>query len=116
MGCGQAWIGTILSINVIKQAGGDRNNSVEDVDEVNATRPDPARRRSHWPWVVTALLGIVGVAGAMVRNRWQSRKPVRSAVRTHDQLTSRYRDEVATGRSPVGNGVVRAHHRPGGDD
>jgi len=66
--------------------------------------------------VVTALLGIVGVAGAMVRNRWQSPKSVRSAVRTQDQLTSRYRHEVATGRSPVGNGVVRAHHRPGGDD
>ena len=92
------------------------NNSVEDVNEVNATHPDPGRRRSHWPWVVTVLLGIVGVAGAVVRNRWQSPKPGRSAVRTHDQLTSQYRDEVTTGRSPIGNGVVRVHHRPGGDD
>lgn len=92
------------------------NDTVEDVNEVHATRPDPARRRSHWPWVVTVFLGIVGVAGAVVRNRLQSSKPGRSAAQTHDQLTSRYRDEVATGRSPIGNGVVRAHHRPGGDD
>src|SRR2546430_16968136 len=71
LGCGQAWIGTILSINVIKQAGGDRNNSVEDGDEGNATRPDPARRRSHWPGGVTALLGMSGAAGAMGRRAWR---------------------------------------------
>ncbi|MCA1836170.1 MAG: hypothetical protein LC721_07525 [Actinobacteria bacterium] len=83
---------------------------------MDATRPDPARRRNHWPWVVTVLLGIVGVAGAVVRNRWQSVKSGRSAVQPPDHLTSRYRDEVASGRSPIGNGVVRAHHLPGGDD
>jgi len=72
-------------------------------------------RRSRWPWVVSVLLGILGVAGAVVRNRWQASRPQRFAVRPEDQLT-RYRNAVATGRSPLGNGVVRAHHRPGGDD
>jgi bacteriorhodopsin len=42
---------------------------------------DPARRRSHWPWVLTALFGILGVASAVVRNRWQSSKPQRFALR-----------------------------------
>ena len=82
---------------------------------MNAMGSDPARRRSHWPWVLTALFGILGVASAVVRNRWQSSKPQRFAVRPDDQLTWRYREEVATGRSPTGNGVVRAHHRPGGE-
>ena len=66
--------------------------------------------------MVTVLLGILGVAGAVVRNRWQTSQPKRFAVRSDDQLTSRYRNEIATGRSPLGNGVVRAHHHPGGDD
>jgi hypothetical protein len=92
------------------------DKQVKDVNEVNATRSHPARGQGHWPWVVTVLLGILGVAGAVVRNRWQSSKPKRFAVRPDDQLTWRYRDQVATGRSPTGNGVVRAHHRPGGDD
>lgn len=92
------------------------DKQVKDVNEVNATRSHPARGQGHWPWVVTVLLGILGVAGAVVRNRWQSSKPKRFAVRPDDQLTWRYRDQVATGRSPTGNGVVRAHRRPGGDD
>ena len=66
--------------------------------------------------MVTVLLGILGVAGAVMRNRWQTSKPKRFAVLPDDQLTSRYRNEIATGRSPIGNGVVRAHHRPGSDD
>ncbi|HKS51641.1 MAG TPA: hypothetical protein VJS67_07195 [Pseudonocardiaceae bacterium] len=93
---------------VIEQRG-------KDVTEVNATGSDPARRRSHWPWVVTVLFGIVGVASAVVRSRWPSSKPKRSPVRPDHQLTWRYREAVATGRSPTGNGVVRAHHHPGPD-
>jgi hypothetical protein len=81
---------------------------------VNATGPQPARR--HWPWVVTVLLGIVGVVSAVLRNRWQSSKSYRFALRPDDQLVLRYREEVAAGRSPIGNGVVRAHHRPAADD
>jgi hypothetical protein len=115
VGCGRAWIGTILSINVIEQAGGRELDS-KDVTDVNATGPQPARRRSHWPWAVTVLLGIVGVVSALVRNRRQSSKPERIGLRPDDQLVLRYREEVAAGRSPTGNGVVRAHHRPGADD
>lgn len=83
---------------------------------MNATRSHPAPRRSHWPWVVTALLWIVGVAGAVMRKRWQSAKLKRFVARPPDQLAWQYRDQVASGRSPIGNGVVRVHHRPGGND
>ncbi len=83
---------------------------------MNATGPQPARRRSRWPWAVTVLLGIVGVVSAVVRSRRQSSQPERFPLRPDDQLVLRYREEVAAGRSPIGNGVVRAHHRPGADD
>lgn len=83
---------------------------------MDATRPHHGRSRSRWPWVVTLLFGIAGVAGAVVRNRWQSLKTERFAVRSAEQLTRRYREGVATGRAPIGNGVVRVQHRPGGDD
>jgi hypothetical protein len=62
------------------------------------------------------LIGIVGVVNAVVRSRRQSSQPERFPLRPDDQLVLRYREEVAAGRSPIGNGVVRAHHRPGADD
>ncbi|MCU1608784.1 MAG: hypothetical protein JWM45_700 [Pseudonocardiales bacterium] len=70
-----------------------------------------------WGWVVPLLLGIAGVAGVVLRNRRQSR-PDREwlATRTVERATVQYRDQVATGRSPTGNGVVRAQRPSAGDD
>jgi hypothetical protein len=106
-------------MDVIEQAGGgpeyNREQTGKEVTDVNAMGSDPARRRSHWPWAVTVLFGIVGVASAVVRNRWQASKPQRIAIQPDDHLTWRYRDQVATGRSPTGNGVVRAHPQHSGD-
>lgn len=82
---------------------------------MNAPRSHRAGRRNRWPWVVTLLLGIVGLAGAVVRNRSQSLEAERFAVRSAEPLTRPHRDEVSAG-SPIGNGVVRAQHRPGGND
>ena len=70
-----------------------------------------------WRWVVALLLGIAGVAGVLLRNRRQPRlDPEGLAVRQVERGSGRYRDQVATGQSPTGNGVVRAQRPSAGND
>ncbi|MBA2471871.1 MAG: hypothetical protein H0V41_06360 [Pseudonocardiales bacterium] len=38
------------------------------------------------------------------------------AIRPVERSTVQYRDQVATGRSPTGNGIARAHCPPAGTD
>jgi hypothetical protein len=57
------------------------------------------------------LLGLAGVAGAVVRGRLASTQPDQVSIRPAEHQAWRYRDDVAAGRAPTGNGVVRAHHR-----
>jgi hypothetical protein len=81
------------------------------VNEVTTTRAIRAQRRRRWPWALTLLLGLVGVAGAVVRGRLASAQPDQVSIQPAEHETWRYRDAVAAGRAPTGNGVVRAHHR-----
>ncbi|MDQ3762393.1 MAG: hypothetical protein M3460_12130 [Actinomycetota bacterium] len=75
------------------------------------------RGRRRWPWLVPLLLGLAGVAGAVVRNRMTHQaEPGRLPSRPAAQPNSQYRDQVATGRSPTGNGVVRAERPSAGTD
>ncbi len=70
-----------------------------------------------WRWVVPLLLGIAGVAGVVLRNRRQSRRdPEWLAIRQVERGTGQYRNQVATGQSPTGNGVVRAQRPSAGND
>ena len=70
-----------------------------------------------WRWVVPLLLGIAGVAGVLLRNRRQPRlDPEWLTVRQVERRSGRYRDQVATGQSPTGNGVVRAQRPSAGND
>ena len=94
---------------------------MKDVNEVKTERflgphslgphslgPQPRRRR-RWRWVVPLLLGIVGVVGAVVRNRRLAQPtPEWWPIRPAEPPTWQYRDQVATGHSPICNGVVRA--------
>jgi hypothetical protein len=82
---------------------------------VNEVKTERSIRR--WPWVVSLLLGIAGVAGAVLRHRRLPRHALeRLALRPGEQPTLPYRDQVATGRAPTGNGVVRAERRSAGTD
>ena len=70
-----------------------------------------------WRWVVPLLLGIAGVAGVVLRNRRQPRlDPEWLTVRPAERGSGQYRDQVATGQSPTGNGVVRAQRPSAGND
>jgi hypothetical protein len=70
-----------------------------------------------WRWVVPLLLGIAGVAGVVLRNRRQPRPdPEWLTIRQVGRATGQYRDQVATGQSPTGNGVVRAQRPSAGND
>ncbi|MFN2478598.1 MAG: hypothetical protein ABR615_05435 [Pseudonocardiaceae bacterium] len=70
-----------------------------------------------WPWVVSLLLasrgsrrrGAARPAAAAARARGLAIRPV-------ERWTVQYRDQVATGRSPTGNGIARAHRPPAGTD
>ena len=67
------------------------------------------RHRRRWTWLVPLLVGIAGVTSAVVRNRRPRQAELeRLPIRPTEQPTPHYRDQVATGRSPTGNGVVRA--------
>lgn len=111
---------------LLQQALHHGEHEDEEVNEVrtkhstgHSTGPQPARaqprRRRRWPWLVPLLLGIAGVTGAVVRNsRPRQTKLERLPTRSTGQPTLKYRDQVATGRSPTGNGVVRAE-RPSAD-
>jgi len=70
-----------------------------------------------WPWVVSMLLGIAGVAAVVLRARRLSRPgPQWSANRPVESSSVQYSDQVATGRSPTGNGIVRAQRPSTGTD
>ncbi|MFY9805883.1 MAG: hypothetical protein WAK86_01285 [Pseudonocardiaceae bacterium] len=70
-----------------------------------------------WLWAISLLFGIAGVAGAVLRNRRLSRPaPERLMIRPVEQPTLRYREQVATGRAPTGNGVVRTERPSTGLD
>lgn len=70
-----------------------------------------------WRWVVPLLLGIAGVAGVVLRNRRQPRRdPEWLAIRQVERGTGQYRNQVASGQSPTGNGVVRAQRPSAGND
>jgi hypothetical protein len=70
-----------------------------------------------WRWVVPLLLGIAGVAGVVLRNRRQPRlDPEWLTARQVERGSGQYRDQVATGQSPTGNGVVRAQRPSAGND
>jgi hypothetical protein len=90
---------------------GDRRKA-KDVNEVMRQRT--VRR---WPWVVSMLLGIVGVAAAVLRKRRLPRlEPEWLAIRPDERSTGQYLDQVTTGRSPTGNGIVRAQRPSAGTD
>ncbi len=70
-----------------------------------------------WRWVVPLLLGIAGVAGVVLRNCRQPRHdPEWLAIRQVERVTGQYRNQVATGQFPTGNGVVRAQRPSAGND
>ena len=70
-----------------------------------------------WPWAISMLLGIAGVAALVLRKRRSPRPAMEwSAIRPAERSAVRYRDQVATGRSPTGNGIVRAQRPPSGSD
>ncbi|HEY3894735.1 MAG TPA: hypothetical protein VGL88_05135 [Pseudonocardiaceae bacterium] len=74
--------------------------------------PRPHRR---WPWVASLLLAVVGIVGAVARGR-RRLPPERFGRHEVAHLVPEYRDQVASGRSPTANGVVRVHGRPSGTD
>jgi len=88
--------------------------TMKDVTQIEIQRATrgPARR---WPWAVALLVGIAALAGAVVRNRGLTHRE-RPAIRLFDQPSPQYREQVASGRSPIGNGVIRADHPSGGTD
>ncbi|MGH3572161.1 MAG: hypothetical protein ACRDUW_10075 [Pseudonocardiaceae bacterium] len=82
---------------------------------MNEARTQGSIRR--WRWVVLLLLGIAGVASVVLRNRRQPRRdPEWLAIRQVERVTGQYRNQVATGQSPTGNGVVRAQRPSAGND
>lgn len=81
---------------------------------MKTTGTDRAPRRNRWAWALTLLLGIVGAAAALVRNR-RAAPAAGQFVARPEQVMWRSPDEVATGHSPMGNGVVRAQQRRGDD-
>jgi hypothetical protein len=82
---------------------------------VNEAKTQGSIRR--WRWVVPLLLGIAGVAGVLLRNRRQPRlDPEWLTARQVERGAGQYRDQVATGQSPTGNGVVRVQRRSAGND
>jgi hypothetical protein len=87
---------------------------VEEVNEVKATPSVSTRHRGTWRWALTLLLGIAGIAGAVMRHRRDRSRLEQFVVPPPDQLTWRFR-EAATERSPIGNGVVRTHRPPAGE-
>lgn len=67
--------------------------------------------------VLCALCGLAGLAGAVLSHRRRRRDELEHlAIQLAGQPSNRYRDEVATGRSPSGNGVVRTERPSAGNE
>ena len=78
--------------------------------DANAPQPASGRRsrRRRWPWALPVLCGLAGLAATVLSRRRRRRDELEQlAIRLAGQPSGRYRDEVATGRSPSGNGIVR---------
>lgn len=93
---------------------------MRDVNQMETQRALRTHGR-RWPWVVALLIGITALTGAVVRNRGlMQREPKgesgQPGIRLVEQPSTQYRDQVASGRSPTGNGVVRADHPSSGTD
>lgn len=99
---------------------GNKDEEVNEVETEHSIGPQPGARPRHrrrWAWLVPLLLGIAGVTGAVVRNRRPRQvERQRLPIRPTGQPTPQYRNQVATGRSPIGNGVVRAERPSAGTD